>query len=491
MLFSDPATESNEGQRFALGFMGGLGTNPSASLLVSTNSPDGAMVTVTSPVTPGLISPGQIIFTVGRGSSVAIPLPVGNDGEPDIRVNTPQDFGKGILVTSSADVSIIGFNKADASADAFLALPCKDFNSADGSSNIIEYKYFIFSTASETNFGQPFSSRILIVPCVESDVSIILTDEGSPGIRNLRLFQYQTFLFEQTRDLTGTIVSSRTPLSVFAGHQCGQVPFFSSACDHLVEQIPAHAVYGTMFFAVPFALRESGDIFRIGSVVDDNEVTVTCSRRMSISSTTVLTLTTALVINAGEYHKHRTLRRADVPNLTTANYSRDICCIETSKPAIVMQYSLGHSEDEVFGIGDPAMTLVPPVQQLSNNYTAHTIDGIFGTGQFSSFLSWAVSSEFFNPDIVGDDQNLMLNGTPYPPPSRSMLGSAEYTPIRCRNGLVCGYGAFGPIPVGETAVSYESARDSNPGVYASIYGFAQETSYAYPAGYQCEPIGRE
>ena len=56
------------------------------------------------------------------------------------------------------------------------------------------------------------------------------------------------------------------------------------------------------------------------------------------------------------------------------NYRRDFCCIETTKPAVIMMYSKGHSVDEITipdatgTQGDPFMLLVPPVAQYLNNY---------------------------------------------------------------------------------------------------------------------------
>jgi hypothetical protein len=252
-----------------------------------------------------------------------------------------------------------------------------------------------------------------------------------------------------------------------------------------------------MFFPVPFALRQSGDIFKIGSVTDDNEVTVTCTRRTASGESSMVS--SSAIINEGEYHTHRTLSRSDVPGLTTADYFRDFCCIETSKPATVMQYMLGHSEDElnIVGVsgevGDPSMTLVPPVSQFSNDYIINTFDDVLqGTSEteYVSYMSWALAAAFFDPE-TSDRNNFEVNGVAYTPPGRSVAGSVDYVPIQCKNGSVCGYGAFGPIPAGSSTISYKSSRDPLATVYASVYGYLRENSYAYPAGFECTPLGRE
>ena len=460
-------------------------TNPNADIFISTNDPEGAQVTISLPFLPDVDGFPRTV-TVTRDTNQLIEFPVGIDGDFDIRVDRTVESTKSILVTSTAEVSIIGVNHQDVSTDGFLALPCKDFRPADESSNLLDYRYFVFSA---NNDNAMFSSRILLVTCGSSpDITVTLPDGENEVVPTLQ--QYEAYLIERSVvDLTGTVIVSSTPLAVFSGHECGQVPFAATACNHLVEQIPPHATYGTMFFAVPFALRESGDIFRIGSLIDNNEVTVTCTRRTASGS--ILIGGSPRTINKGEFHEHRTLQNIGA----TANYRRDFCCIETSRPAIVMQYSLGHSEDIVGdNFGDPAITLVPPVAQYSNNYTVHTFDGILpplSPQQYRSYISWAVSAEFFSPDIVGDDQNLMVNGVPFTPPPLPE-GSGGYVSIQCSGGRVCGYGAFGRIPTAvDSTITYESQREANPGIYVSIYGFVRENSYAYPAGYQCEPIGRE
>ena len=436
------------------------------------------------------------IYVVPEIMSV-VRFPVGHNGDPDIRVTSPEQTVNGIHVfsTNGVDIAIIGVNDESVSTDAFLALPCKDFRSADGRYNTNQYKYFVFSTSAESTTLN-FNSRFLIIPCTSRpDISYRLPGADSSTPVPL-LDQYETFIVQHSDDLTGTVITSNAPLAVFVGHECGQVPSDIIACDHLVEQVPPHATFGTTFFALPFALRESGDIFRVGSVVDDNEVVITCTKRASTGVVTVNTLS-AVTINEGDYYEFRTLARSDQIDLSSADYRRDFCCIETSKPAIVMQYSLGHSADLVnlAGVagqqGDPAMSLVPPVTQYRNNFLLTTADQVRASS-FRGFIGWALSAEFFNLE-TSDQNNFLIakDDTTFLPPMRHELGSQEYVPIHCQSGEVCGYGAFSLLVPGTATVRYTSEREPNAAVYVSVYGVQRETSFAYPAGYECEPIGRE
>ena len=432
---------------------------------------------------------------VDPGTMSVVRFPVGRDGDPDIRVTSSDQRVNGIHVfsTNGAELTVAGVNDESVSTDAFLALPCKDFKSGDGRYNTNQYKYFVFSTAA-IGTTLVFNSRFLIVPCTDRPtISYRLPGATSNTPITDPLNRYDTFIVQRSGDLTGTVITSNAPLAVFVGHECGQVPSDITACDHLVEQVPPHAAFGTTFFALPFALRESGDIFKVGSVVDDNDVVITCSRRSSTGVATVNTLPT-VTINEGGFHEFRTFAKSDQNGLSSDDYRREFCCIETSKPAIVMQYSLGHSADLVNLAGasgqqgDPAMSLVPPVTQYRNNFLLTTADQV--RADFRGYMSWAISSEFFNPE-TSDPNNFLINDTAFLPPPRHELGSQEYVSIYCQNGEVCGYGAFSPLASGTATVQYDSAREPNAAVYTSVYGFLREISFAYPAGYECEPIGCE
>ena len=404
---------------------------------------------------------------------------------------------KGVHVKAEGDkqLTVYGINDADASTDAFLALPCHRHP-------ITEYKYFVFSTSVEGT-SIPFNSRFLIVPC-EDDTSVTVIPTRSieipaditggiprvidpnnpnPSVNSgsFMLNRLQTLQFDSTDDLTGTIIESDKPMSVFVGHECGQVPAGTTACDHLVEQVPPHATWGTRFFTVPLDVRESGERYRVGTVTDDNEVTVTCTTEGQMPRIVV-----QQTIQAGrdgplnQFVEFDTVM--DDEDGVNLDYRRDFCCIETTKPAIVMMYSKGHSVDEITipdatgTQGDPFMLLVPPVAQYLNNYTITTAKSV-RTG-FIGHISYSLPIQFFDNTPI-DQAAFMINGTTFTPDS-------GYRPIFCANGEICGYGAYSEIPKGDHLVNYNMPGTA---VNVFIYGFLREISFAYPAGFEMQAIG--
>ena len=279
---TDPTAPSSKGNEFILGFIGNRVERPTVALFVTTDNPDPVNFTVEYFETTQM-------FEARKERTTLVNLPVGNPGEiGDIRV-VLNERNKGVRVKATDPTKLLtvyGINDADVSTDAFLALPCHTYP-------YLQYRYFVFSTNTISDAGV-FQSRFLIVPCEDNtQVTIMPTQQiqantdltGSPvpltvqpgGSIDIRVNRLQTALFQSADDLTGTVLESDKPISVFVGHECGQAPGGITTCDHLVEQMPPDAVWGTQFFTVPLDERESGELYRVGTVVDDNQVTVTCT----------------------------------------------------------------------------------------------------------------------------------------------------------------------------------------------------------------------
>ena len=102
-------------------------------------------------------------------------------------------------------------------------------------------------------------------------------------------------------------------------------------------------------------------------------------------------------------------------------------------------------------------------------------------------MSWAIPSRFFNSSIECTVKRRSIGSAS----SYFDGGSGDYIEIRCSNNEVCGYGAYAPLEICDSTLSYSASREANTALYAQVYGFQREFSYAYPAGYQCEQIGRK
>ena len=488
-----PDAITSRGSDFWIGFFGNIrtqfGDDVVLSLLVTTNNE-------VNPVNFTVVYFNVTLRQVAEyGSTTLVSLP----SSLEVTATSNSELGKGIHVTTdnaSELISVFGLNHHQVSSDGFLALPSHAYET----SGISTFIYFVFSTS--TGF---LVSRFLIVPTQDNTTISVLPAHsvsfpdgfatnpspplgiaaGSTGIMTGQAGQ--TILIESIDDLTGTIIESDKPISVFTGHECGLVPSALTACDHLVEQVPPHVTWGTVFLTAPLGLRQSGEHYRVGSIYDGTEVTVTCTQQ----ETGVVRILGPATINRGDYFAFNTLGNplvdsSPVPTIPREDYRPEFCCIQTSEIAIVMGYSLGHSADEISGPGgaqgDPFMMLVPPSTQYLNSYSIPTAQLIH---PFSDYISYVIPVQFFDGSPLIQSR-VTINGQVFCPES-------GYFPIHCNgsdgNQTVCGYGAYSAYlsnPASSIAL-FDGVDGASFQLY--VYGFSREVSYGYPAGMELEPIG--
>ncbi len=299
-----------------------------------------------------------------------------------------------------------------------------------------------------------------------------------------RIFnQFDTVMLSNGGDLTGTMVMSNRPLSVISGHQCG-IPTPQGTCDYLVEQVPPHPTYGDLFFMAPFAVRESGELYRIGSVQNGVEVTINCQCEARTAARPRVAITSAgsgvytATLNAGEYVECKTPEDAQT-----------YCSATSSAPVTMAGYTLGNLIDNLAEIvdppfpftrtGDPAMVYIPPASSYLNSYSLTTVQNF--TTTFQGFLSYILPTTIFD-NSEADRQRFRINGETYIPDA--------YNPITCRvDGVdqVCAYGANLHLGVNEFELSYDNIGLG--AFWGFVYGFSEQTSFAYPLAFEMEPTG--
>ena len=461
---------------------------PSALLLVTTTEPEPVTFTVKTNAF------GTTTHTARYGASTQVEFPAdsvtvrdGNDRSKYIRVQAEE--GK--------TISVYGVSDEQRSTDGFVALSC------DGMELGVPFRRYEYAIVSGSIRVTPSTSQtfseFLIIPCeddteidiVPSQVITILSAdfgtmrfghginpdsakwESSSGDRPQA---GDTLLIANTNDLTGSIVRSDKPVVVMSGHQCAQVPVGYTACDHLVEQIPPSTTWGYTFLVNPLAARESGDIYRIVTVNDDTGVSVTCADEGTggnLETEDLGVLNRAQGENWIEY-------ATTPPNVAPCvqDFVRRYCSIQSTKPVIVAQYSQGYTvdmhctTDEYTELGDPFMSLIPPVIQYVNNYTIMPVSALAGDFPVR-FVSISVYKEFFQPNQI------MMDGVAFEP------AGSQWNEIHCADGDVCGYGLYREFGLGDHVIYH---TNENAGLSVQTYGFQQQNSYGLPGGMEMEPL---
>ena len=342
-------------------------------------------------------------------------------------------------------------------AGSYMAINCVEFPTAR------DYQYFVFS--SDSTSERFVGSQFLITPCEDNtsisvrpsqpnshpdwvSPSIASTDPSSTTGQDVASYgqtfnRFDTLLFSNIGDLTGSIVISDNPVSVFVGHLCGSLT--GARCSYHVEQVPPHPTYGDLFFIVnPFSGRQT---YRIGSVTDGAQVTINCncssetpsgntSVALQSSEPGVLTAT----VNRGQY----------VQCITSEN----ACCIQSNQPVTVMKY--------IFD-----MIYIPPATSYLSSYSAFSI--IFDT------IIYILPTTIFD-NSVEDQNRFTINDEVYIPD--------EYVPISCYvNGSseVCAYGSTLQSSSIVRSIEYKNIGSGGFWAYGSLHLLP----------FEMEPVGCE
>ena len=414
-LSSGSVLESTANE-FYVGFMYNADQPPTLQLFVSTPEPNPVNFSVSTQT--GFTFNG----TATRQSTTTVILP------STLQVQTSTERNKGIYIKAEQNKRILvyGLNYRQFTSDAFLALPCDRYA-------VNQYEYYALTYHGITAFS--YDSTILIVAC--EDNTTIITPSAT-----VQLNRQQTYLIREFRDLSGSKVTSTKPISFFPGHECTYIPTGVTACDHLTEQVPPTNTWGNSFLGASFLGKSSGAIYRVLTAHNSTNVTVNC--------TTMTQPSTYALSAAGSWEEFRALENS-------------FCSIESNNPVLVMEYAQGFDLDNV---GDPFMTMIPPVEQYSNNYVLNVLP------EFSTnYLTIYVAPEYFQPERIFVDS--------------SSLFTASWSAVYCSTGALCGYITRQSLAAGEHSLYHQDAAAR---VGVSAYGFNTHNSYGYPGGLQLIPV---
>ncbi|MBS1902718.1 MAG: T9SS type A sorting domain-containing protein [Bacteroidetes bacterium] len=461
------AVNTNSGRDFLLIFMAneeadyetGAPSNYQDVYIASLD--DSATVTVSCPGTgfsKVLNLPIRTGVTVRVDSTPALDCVVNSDEVVDNMV---------VSVVSDNPIICYGMNHKSETADAFLVLPKQVAGTA--------YMVMSYTNCSSTEiFGtdihnlkpSEFAFGAFDNGTTVTFTPTAMTENGSPAgvpitvsLDKGKCYQVRASLSaDPLADLTGTVITSNNPIAVFGGHRRAEVPhdyvFYEgsgaprSSRDHLAEQMPPIATWGTAFIARNFLPRTIGDLMRVMSSADGNVVTING-------------VPWGKPMKAGEFRDTMIVyKNAPVDN---------VYCVQTSMPSLVGMYA--HTADSSNGTGDPFFAIVPPLDQAYPDLTY-----FMSSDPVYSLNSLIVTTEQQNVGTL--KSNVFINNIAIPSASFLSLPTTL-------------------SPDGHTAKSYAIATiaqspgmsritvpntGSGGGVTILGYGFGVVDSYGYTAG---------
>lgn len=352
---------------------------------------------------------------------------------PDQLRLSKKDAGKGVKkvvdIIADAEIGVYGINRRKVSSDAFLALP----------EDVATKKYIIPSYPGYRTRRTKNPGEVAVVAYKDNtEINIRLRGEDmvTATIHKGEVFEWFVTDKDADDDLTGAVITSSEPVGVFAGVICANVPHDNGLCDHIVEQIPPLATWGRNYITAPLTRRLAGDIFRIISGADNNEITISGE--------------TFPLEREGDFVE------LDIPS----NESHAISCTES---CLVVLYCKGKNIDGV--LADPFMMLIPPVEQFSHEYIFATPDDERVKKEFDNYVTLVVATD--KKDGVKLD-NKWLRDEPW-----IQVPGSDYSYL------------IKEITSGIHFAEHESPIDGF-GLY--VYGFANYDSYGYPGGLRLAPL---
>jgi len=380
----------------------------------------------------------------------------------------------GIRIRSTAPIVVYQFNTFvnDFSTDASLLLPTSGLGTAHRvigypTANPIELIPLagIPDRSSVTVIAPQDDTNIVIRPGTTTVSDMISIPEADPGEAiNVHLDKWQTINIASKGipgDMTGTVVESDKPVSVFsAGERAigpiydgddlpeppGWNPMEDNLCctDHIEEQVFPASSLGTKFVVTRSPVRGTSwiepDILRFMAVAEP--ATITTSLPPPHDSFT---------LQPGEMHE---------------GWAQGDCIVESTTPIMVAQILVSQTYTEDY-IGDPSLTYFPAIDQYRDRYV------------FLTPPTWTLNYFVMSTPLeAGNDGPSMgvftLDGGALPDSCvEEVIGDlegVEYWSITC--------------PVEEGAHLLEGDTDFG----LTAYGYGPAGSYAYTGGADVRPI---
>ncbi len=257
---------------------------------------------------------------------------------------------------------------------------------------------------------------------------------------------------EDAIDLSGSTICADQPIAVWSGNQNTLIPNQDGlSTDHAYDQLLPVTRWGKEFIVPMTALKTKRNAIRITALQDGTDITVK-----------VGTNTQTFSMTSGSDTTLNTLYQPDSP--TPQNFTR---YITATKPIQVYLFTSSagmntwddYETGESYTPSDPSMTIIPPLEFLTDTTIFRTYNG--GDGKLKHQINlWALSSQTSNIELDGQP----ISGW------KTIPTNTAYSQVTC--------------DVEDTTHILTAPTKSFSG-YA--YGIANGQAYLYPVGYDFTP----
>jgi len=383
-------------------------------------------------------------------------------------------FGSSFHLTTTAPVSlsaIFPYGGAQSFiASATLLLPVATW----GTEHIIVNAWEQLTHPLQQHAGGPSAqivaseddTEITIVPKRDIQDGVGFTGAPANIPVTYRLAKGQLLQIDQAQELSGSIVRSNKPTSVFGGHECMNVPSMRAACDAALQQLPPFEQWGSEYVGVGYRPRLGDEFepmpYRIVAARDgtrlDYDPAVPPGAPLEMSAGEVVTFWSG----TGQPFDVRS-QDAEHPFYLAAYMS--------SAGEVIS--STGNGQDflgsiDFGGRGDPEFVNVVPAKQYLSAYSFFA-DPTYQETALT--IVRARSGDTFK-DVWLECAGTLTDWKPV-----GTRGEYEFT----RVDLARNYGPGQSFDAGVCQKGLQRMKSDGP-FTATIWGWSQWTSYAYPGG---------
>lgn len=366
-------------------------------------------------------------------------------------------------VIADAPIACYGMNNKQYTADAFLALP----------KNVAGIEYRVMSYYNSTQIpGMEMPSEFCVAAFDDNTKVTItpsaLTRNGSPAgvpvtyvLNAGEAIQVQADPFTPLLDLTGSVVSSDSPVVVFGGHVRTEVPTGYSyndngnqrtSRDHLCEEMPPYSAWGFSFIAKNFD-RPGGDILRV----------------LAGENNTIVKLNGVVWGAPLMANKFR-----DYAFLLSDTAENNIVTVETDTSHPILVGMIAHSAIDAVGTGDPFFAIVPPLNQTFNDFTYFISNDAaqYYPTQQHIIIATEISG-MGSISITTANVNTQIPASLYTPIPRALNGGNHYAAVTLNQTM--------------GIHRIQSPHPEKQGFTILAYGWGDVISYGYTAGALLKP----
>jgi hypothetical protein len=438
----------------------------------------------------------EMDITVPPNGMITLPYTYFGNAADIEDMSSGQISDKVFEINSDNYISVYVVNSKEFTSDGYLAYPVSEWDN-----NYIHNSFYHFVRGSFSTYKNRASGCSIISQADGTQVQIILKGRGQEygstqggtyrigdtirvTLNENESYTFKTFsTYNNTFDLSGSLISSNKPIGVISFHERTLIPQESpdDGMDYLVEMMQPLSNWKNKYISVDFG-RGYGDFFRVLPLKDNTQLTI----KNYNEDGKLVSTENKIIRTGGNFYEYNNAV------IGSYNYRKErgimgVTIWEADAPILVTQYSYSQDWDKTTsrdtnGQYDPFMLNLINEEQFTtsvnflappySNFSSHNINLIIKVDTLSNIANQLRSVELDGSPLYLSHSKLLDNrigNTDYywlrfqvSPGRHSLKANARFAAFAYGFGQTDSYGlqtALGDIPVEDTLIVVKNNYD--------------------------------